>query len=163
MRGEAQKLRFGNGQLWFDEVEVNSYFAAVIADFVRQKLLEARRSFTFETVMSSPDKIQLLRRAQSAELRTYLYFVATQDPLININRVANRVRLGGHDVPRDKIVARYARSLDLLFPAIRAFLFDNSGTAPLYLAQVTDGHQVQIETGKPLPLWFQTAVLDKLE
>lgn len=167
LQNEARNLRFSNGQLGFDDVKVNSYFAAVIADFVRQKLLEERRSFTFETVMSSPDKIELLRRAQAEGWRTYLYFVATQDSLINISRVANRVQLGGHDVPRDKIVARYTRSLDLLFDAIRAsnraFLFDNSGAAPLLLAQLIDGRQVQIETDKPLPRWFQTAVLDKLQ
>ncbi|MBW3637714.1 MAG: hypothetical protein KY445_14810, partial [Armatimonadetes bacterium] len=54
LEDEAAALRFHDGKLDFFEVEVNSYFASVVADFVRQQLLLARRSFTFDTVMSSP-------------------------------------------------------------------------------------------------------------
>jgi len=61
---------------------VNSYFAAVAADFLRQKLLSQRVSFTFEKVMSSPDKVALLCKTQQQGYRTYLYYVATEDPII---------------------------------------------------------------------------------
>ena len=161
----ATRLRLVNGQLLFSDVEVNSYFASVVADFVRQKLLIARRSFTFETVMSSPDKPELLRRAQEAGFRTYLYFVATDDPEINISRVASRVRAGGHDVPTDKIVARYTRSLELLTGAIqsadRAYLFDNSGPRLDFLAEFQGGQLLEIKTDLP-PRWFETYVLERL-
>ncbi len=60
-------------------------------------------TFTFETVMSHPDKIELLHKAQQSGFRTYLYYVATEDPEINISRVENRVSSGGHPVPREKI------------------------------------------------------------
>ena len=113
---EAEYLRFSDGKLSFFEVIVNAYFASVAADFIRQKLLEKRVSFSFETVMSAPDKVALLEKARSLGYRTYLYFIATEDPQINIARVKSRVHLGGHDVPADKIVSRYARSLDLLLP-----------------------------------------------
>ena len=36
----------------------------------------------------------------------------TADPQINISRVAHRVKNGGHDVPKDKIISRYHKSLD---------------------------------------------------
>jgi hypothetical protein len=59
-----------------------------------------------------------------------LFFICTSDPEINIRRVENRVRLGGHPVPRERIVARYRRTLDLLALAVlvarRTVLFDNS-------------------------------------
>jgi predicted ABC-type ATPase len=61
--------------------------------------------------MSHPSKVALLARAQMAGYRTYLYFIATDDPAINISRVRNRVKLGGHAVPEDRIVQRYHRSL----------------------------------------------------
>jgi predicted ABC-type ATPase len=35
------------------------------------------------------------------------HFVCTVDPAINIDRVAQRVALGGHDVPSDKIINRF--------------------------------------------------------
>lgn len=76
---DAYELRFNDGKLIFFNAEVNSYFASVTADFIRHKFIEYSKSFTFETVMSFPDKIELLRKAQSIGYRTYLYYVATED------------------------------------------------------------------------------------
>ena len=87
-------------------------------------------SFSFETVMSAEDKVELLRDARSCGYRTYLYFVATENPTINIHRVRTQVVAGGHNVPEVKIISRYYRSSELLKWAIpytnRAFLFDAS-------------------------------------
>jgi hypothetical protein len=93
---DACSLRFNDGKLSFFHVIVNAYFASVAADFIRQKLIEHSKSFTFETVMSFPDKVELLREAQSKGYRTYLYYIATEDPVINISRVRYRVKMGGH-------------------------------------------------------------------
>lgn len=162
--GEAEKLSFHDNKLIFQDVEVNAYFASVAADFLRQSLLAAGRSFTFETVMSSPDKVAFLEKAQGMGFRTYLYYVATEDPDINISRVENRVRQGGHPVPEDKIVERYHRSLDLLSEAIqhanRAYLFDNSGDGQIWLAEVTDGDALEMKSDT-MPHWFKAAVWDK--
>lgn len=168
MDEEAGYLRFTDGKLSFHEVSVNAYFASVAADFLRQKLLEHRVSFSFETVMSSPDKVTLLEKAQRLGYRTYLYYIATDDPSINVARVKARVNLGGHDVPEDKIVSRYARSLDLLMDAVkhsnRAYLFDNSrhGGERLWVAEITDGHDLELKCD-PMPLWLQTAVWEKVQ
>ena len=165
--GEAATwLEFQDGKLSFRGVEMNSYIAAVTADYLRHKLLEQGVSFTFETVMSSRDKVTFLQKAQSRGYRTYLYFVATEDPEINISRVRTRVELGGHPVPEDKIVSRYARSLDLLMDAIRhtsrAYIFDNSGPGPdhVWLAEITDGRALEMKTDQ-MPTWFKRAVWDK--
>ncbi len=164
---EAAGLRFTDGKLDFFDVIVNAYFASVAADFLRQKLLEQRVSFSFETVMSSPDKTVLLEKAQRLGYRTYLYYIATEDPAINVARVRARVSLGGHGVPEDKIVNRYARSLDLLLPAVkhtdRAYLFDNSrhGGERLWVAEITNGAELEMKCD-PMPLWFQKAVWDKI-
>lgn len=119
LAAEAAKIGFSVGRVDFTNVSVNSYFASVLVDFLRQQLLTARISFTFETVMSHPGKVELLTQAQAAGYRTYRYFVATDDPAINISRVRNRVKLKGHAVPEDRIAPRYYRSLDLLMTAIR--------------------------------------------
>ncbi|MEK7707945.1 MAG: zeta toxin family protein [Verrucomicrobiota bacterium] len=164
----ARQLAFGNGRLDFANVEVNSYFASVAGDFLRQKLLERRISFTFETVMSHPSKVELLAKAQHAGYRTYLYFIATDDPDINISRVRNRVKLGGHSVPEDRIAPRYHRSLDLLMDAIRhsnrACVFDNSGhnKEHTWLAEITDGRMLELKADR-IPAWFKRAVLDKIK
>jgi len=161
---EVARLCFTDGKLSFHAVPVNAYFASVAADFIRQKLLDAGVTFTFETVMSSPDKVAFLKKAQEHGFRTYLYFIATEDPAINISRVDNRVKLGGHPVPHDKIVARYYRSLDLLADAVlysdRAYIFDNSFHAKVWLAEVTDGNALEMKSDT-MPHWFKIALWDK--
>ncbi|CAN7609795.1 zeta toxin family protein [Acidovorax sp. LjRoot66] len=169
----AQQLTLEDRRIVFGPVAVNSYFASVLADFVRHKLLKAQTSFTFETVMSSPDKIEFLRKAQQAGYRTYLYFVATEDPDINVARVQYRVQTGGHPVAEDKIRSRYVRCLELLSDAVssadRAYIFDNSGAERVWIAEViTTGsdtmHSAQIELKTDeMPAWFKTALWDQFE
>ena len=161
---EADELRFNDGKLSFFAVSVNSYFASVAADFIRQKLIETSVTFTFETVMSHPDKIAILEKAQERGFRTYLYYVATEDPEINISRVESRVESGGHPVPREKIVERYHRSLDLLADAVqytdRAYIFDNSYHEKVWVAEITGGNDLEMKTDS-MPHWFKTALWDK--
>lgn len=149
---------FENNKLVFHEIEANAYFAAAVADFIRNKLVTAKESFTFETVMSHPDKINLLRKAQITGYRTYLYYVATEDPGINISRIRHRIKMGGHPVPEDKIISRYHNSLELLLQAVqnthRAYIFDNSGEQILWLAQITNGNILEMKTDQ-VPLWFK--------
>lgn len=163
---QAAQLQLVNGAVQFGAVEVNSYFASVLADFIRHKLLAARISFTFETVMSSPDKVEFLHKAQQAGFRTYLYYVATEDPEINISRVKHRVAMGGHPVPDDKVVSRYTRSLDLLSDAVsfsdRAYIFDNSDHERVWIAQATGGDELVLKTDS-MPYWFKIALWDKFE
>ena len=165
----ARSLSFEDGRLFFTSDVGNSYFASVLVDFIRGKLLKVRQTFTFETVMSHPGKVALFQQAQQAGYRTYLYYVATDDPEINVSRVANRVALKGHDVPSEKIISRYYKSLELLIEAIRhtnrAYIFDNStnnaeGTHT-WLAEITDGRILELKTPRA-PAWFKHAVLDKI-
>jgi predicted ABC-type ATPase len=142
----------------------DGYVAAAIADFFHAELLAAGKSFSFETVMSHPSKIAILARARAASYRTYLYYIATESPHINILRVKNRTILGGHDVPEEKIVERYWRSLQQvrqgLVHAYRAFLFDNSGGDPVWLAELTPERKMLLKVAEDsLPMWFRTSVL----
>ena len=155
--------------LEFGSADVNSYLASVASDFIRQKLMAEDISFTMETVMSHHSKVELLNQAQAIGYRTYLYFVATDDSAINISRVKSRVKLGGHNVPEERIEARYHRSLELLMEAIshtnRAYIFDNSGDSRnqehTWLAEITDGRELELKTDR-MPAWFKRAVLDKI-
>ena len=146
------------GELNFSQLSMNSYYASVLSDFLRRKALEISKSFSFETVMSSPDKIELLEEAQGRGYRTYLYFIATEDPFINLGRVRNRVAEGGHDVPEEKVVARYRRTLDLLPRAIRAsnraYFFDTTTEESWHFAEITEGKSVELKSNE-IPEWFK--------
>lgn len=168
MERVADSLVKSGDRLCFESATVNSYVASVTVDFLRQRLIESRASFTFETVMSHPGKVAFFREAQRLGYRTYLYFVATEDPAINVSRVRSRVARGGHDVPEDRIVKRYYASLDLVMEAIRcsnrAYIFDNSreGEAKTWLAEVTDGKDIEMKV-EQMPAWFKRAIWDKIE
>lgn len=151
------------------EVAITSYVAAEAVDFLCHKLLEAGVSFTVETVMSHPSKVDWLAEARRRGFRTYLYYIATEDPEINVSRVKNRVRLGGHDVPEQKIRSRYKRSLDLLVEAIkqtsRAYLFDNSNDSGpesrTWIAEVESGSTL-VTKADTIPDWCSVHVLQKM-
>jgi predicted ABC-type ATPase len=102
----------------------------MIAQFLCEQLISEKRKFSFETVFSHGSKLEMMRAASAAGFKVYLYFIATNDPLINVERVAIRVGEGGHDVPKEKILKRYDLSLaqlpEALHLAYHAFLFDNS-------------------------------------
>jgi len=72
--------------------------------------------------------------------------------------VKTRVATGGHDVPEDKIVSRYHRSLAWLGRAIshtnRDFLFDTSGEDAWDFAEITDGDRIDLQSDV-IPSWFQ--------
>lgn len=162
----GKRIRVLDGLVHLEPEYVDSYIAATIADIVRNELLAARKSFAFETVMSHASKVELMRRASELGYRVYLYFVATDDPSINIGRVHMRVRSGGHDVPDERIIERYHRSLENLFDAIRcanrAYIFDNSQNSreSVWLAEATNGEvEVLVDA---VPPWFDQYVLSKM-
>jgi len=147
----------------FEPSAVNSYAVALFANFLQDRFLERGESFSQETVFSHPSKIAALRRAREQGYRTYLYFIATEDPAINLDRVASRHAQGGHDVPAEKTVSRYARSIAQLGQAIpylsRAFAFDNSGSEMEFLGQYADvGGWTFARPVESLPRWFVAAI-----
>lgn len=142
-----------------------TYFGTLCADYIRQRLMELGETFSFETVMSGSDKLRLLDQALEKGYRIYLYFVCTEDPSINIDRVADRVEKQGHFVPDNLVTTRYARTLDNLVPVLaktrRAYLFDNSGQAPRWVAeQDEDGNFIFGRAA--IPAWFREYVLRRL-
>lgn len=112
-----------------DLAEVSARAQQIVRD-ARMAALGAGRDHAFETVMSHPSHIDYMRGAAAAGFEVRLFFVATGDPSVNLGRVANRVRHGGHDVPTDKVIGRYRRCLENLPAAINAAhlsqIFDNS-------------------------------------
>ncbi|MBC7425712.1 MAG: zeta toxin family protein [Bacteroidia bacterium] len=149
------------GKIIIRDTPINSYLAADIAEFIRRKLLESETSFSFETVLSHPSKLAFISQAREQGYRIYVYYITTENPGININRVKLRVAKSGHPVKPETIIDRYYRSLKLLFDTVklrdRAFLFDNSETYFELVAEITDARKVQVtDLDRKLPEWFIT-------
>jgi predicted ABC-type ATPase len=109
---------------------VDSYLAADLAEFIRQQLLANHISFTYETVMSHESKIVFMQQAKDKDYRVYLYFIATEDPEINISRVNIRVAQHGHAVAPDIIRNRYYKSLQHLKEAVKKLIGLTYGIIP---------------------------------
>lgn len=140
-----------------NSTHIDSYLAADLAEFIRQQLLDQEISFTYETVMSHSGKISFLRTAQEKGFRVYLYYIATEDPEINISRVNVRVALAGHAVAAEVIRNRYYKSLSNLRDAVkqstRAYIFDNSQKQANLIAEITQGTDVVLNKATDLPYW----------
>ena len=108
--------------------------AAVLADEMRYDAVKRHADLTFETVLSSEYKIELLRQAKREGYFIKGVFVLTADPKINKSRVKARVADGGHNVDEAKIVSRYEKSLkhipQLLELCDILHVYDNSGSGP---------------------------------
>ncbi len=125
-------IRFVNADLIAQERKLYGYDAAVAADQIRRELLKEGLSFCMETVFSDPegDKIEFLQLAQENGYSIIMIYIGLESRDLCIARVMQRVIDDGHDVPDDKIKARFDRSLKNLAVAARLvdvlFLFDNS-------------------------------------
>ena len=113
-----------------------------------------------------------MQEAVAAGYKVYLYFVSTESPEINKFRVEARKAKKGHDVPEDKIVSRYYRSLDLLFDscqlAYQVFFFDNSleGRNSVMFAhfKLQKGKKKWDKINKKqVPSWFRKYYSDKVK
>ena len=78
---------------------------------LREQCLSEQTSLIFETVLSAPDKLLFIRRAKEAGFFVRVFFVSTNHPSINASRIVQRVMKGGHDVPINKIISRYFKSI----------------------------------------------------
>lgn len=153
---------------WNGKNENLTYISAFISDYLRNKFLDSDSSFSCETVFSHPSKIDFIKSAKEKGFKIYLYFIATRNPAINLNRVANRVMTGGHGVPSEKVNSRYYRCLENLYEAIkycdRTFLFDNSESK----TEFTYNNFAEIENGEcriisdSIPEWFVEYVYKKI-
>jgi predicted ABC-type ATPase len=118
----------------------NSYETSLLVDFIRHILLSNMKKITFETVMSHKSKVELLKETEKLGYKNYLYYISTDDVDLNISRVKERVKEGGHDVPKDKISKRYFNSLKLLHEAVkytyRTYVFDNSEDEAILILEI---------------------------
>lgn len=115
-----------------EQAATKAYEAAQQAAEDRQAFLEAKQSFSFETVMSHPSKVSFLREARQAGYWVIAHFVGLDSARLSLARVLQRVSSGGHDVPDHKIEARFPRVLAQLLSLLdvpdELVIYDNSSS-----------------------------------
>lgn len=158
----ARALSFSQGKLDLHAVRTHPLLAAVAADFLLTKLRATGQNCSFESVMALPEQVEALRQAKLSGYRTCLYYVATEDPLINFSRVKHRIKREGLAVPALEMDTSYADSLALLSTALnhadQAEFFDNSGHQQTWIASWQAERSLVLRTER-LPHWFGQALL----
>ena len=124
-------LRLVNADVIAREMELGDQAAMRVTTALREELLRVRESFVFETVFSDPvgDKLAFLQEAARSGYTVVVCCIGIDGPDTSEERVAMRVAQGGHDVPTDRLVSRFPRTLTNLKAAIAALpfvrVFDN--------------------------------------
>jgi predicted ABC-type ATPase len=154
-------LRFINTDVLAAELDLEAHAAARAAEALRQELVGQGESFIFETVFSDPvgDKLSFLKETAKRGYTVVLCFIGLSGPEVSEARVAMRVSQGGHDVPTEKLIARFPRTSANLKAAIRelphVWIFDNDDLRQPFreVAVFEQGRQVSVK--KPVPKWLR--------
>lgn len=106
--------------------------------------VEVHQTIGVETVLSTGKYRRLVRQAQERGFEIRLVYVLLRDVTLQLNRIAQRVSDGGHDVPHAKVARRRARSFrQLLWFARQSdqfYILDNSTGEPELIASLDMDH-----------------------
>jgi len=118
-----------------------------------------RVSFSKRSFQTRWGQAGLPETGSRAGYTVVLCFIGVSRPEVSEERVAMRVSQGGHDVPPEKLTARFPRTLANLRNAIRelphVWVFDNDDLRRPFrqVAVFESGHQVSLR--KPVPAWLR--------
>ncbi len=158
---KASGLRFLNADILAGELGIDAYHGAEVAAKLRQEFVDQGESFVFETVFSDPvgDKLGFLKDAPKKGYAVVMCFIGIAASGHSEERVAMRVSQGGHDVPTEKLTARFPRTMTNLkqaigeLPCVLVYDNDDLRTPFLLLAVYQNGRQTF--RAKSIPEWLE--------
>lgn len=136
-----------------------AYKAAQLADEARRAFVAQKKSFCMETVFSDPigDKLAFLQAAQQQGYMILMNFIGLAGVELSIARAVQRTGGGGHDVPDEKLIERFPRTLKNLQAAIPfvdlLMIYDNSSATAPYRHLATFERGKRTFRSKDLPPW----------
>jgi predicted ABC-type ATPase len=141
-----------------------------------ERAIEQGLDFTFETTLGGNTMPRLLAEAAKRGVEIHVFFVGLGSALVHLERVRQRVRAGGHDIPEDVVRRRYRHSLInlvTLLPVLTELrVYDNSVTAdpatgqapqPVLVLHMQRGHIVGPSDLTATPAWAKPVVAAALE
>jgi predicted ABC-type ATPase len=155
-------LRFLNADEIARELETDAYEAARVVTALRQEMVRQRESFVLETVFSDPvgDKLSFMKEAAQSGYTVVLCFIGISGVERSEERVAMRVSQGGHDVPSEKLVSRFPRTLANLRTALRelphVLVFDNEDLRTPFRRVAVFAQGRKVWSAEPMPAWLES-------
>jgi predicted ABC-type ATPase len=118
-----------------------------------RELTRSRRSFAFETTCSGRAYLQMLKQCKADGWRVTLVYLWLKSPEDAVERVARRVRQGGHNIPTDVVIRRYWAGLSnmrLLYLPLAdvAAIHDNSDGSGALIAERPDNCPLVVHDGE---------------
>lgn len=132
--------------------------------------IDSASTFAFETTLGGTSITRLLGTAPAKGLALHIWYVALSSADAHVARVRARAAAGGHDIPEDKIRARYDSSrlnlVRLLPVATSVRVFDNSTPAtadgapsPVLMLEMRGGRIVSTVDLVSVPEWAKPIVI----
>ena len=113
------------------------------------QLLKDGETFAFETTLATRSYVKLIQQAKKRGYFVTLLFFSLSTPEQAQRRVAQRVSMGGHNIPSDVIVRRYEAGLQNLFQLYMPVcdywtLYDNSNCPAIHIASGFGSEKIEI-------------------
>ena len=105
-----------------------------------EELLDRNETFSIETTLATKSYINLVHKAQAKGYRVHLIYFWLETPELAMQRVAERVRNGGHNIPIEIIQRRYVAGIRNLFNIFMSevdlwMIYDNSHNPRTFIAK----------------------------
>lgn len=117
-------------------------------------------TFNQETTLCGHSIIKTIQRAKQAGYFVEMHYVGVNSPEIANNRIAERVKNGGHGIPREDVEKRYVESLKNLKVVLQmcdlASLYDNMKEFRRF-AIFKNG--MLIKLSKNIPEWYKNSTV----
>ena len=129
-----------------------------------QQLADANMNFAFETTLASRPFVPWLARLKQRGYHVHVLFLWLDSANLAVNRVAGRVRRGGHDVPEQTVRRRYERGMRNFFNLYMSLadswqMFDNSRAGRPRL--IASGHGERAERVANASLWRRISEVNR--
>lgn len=124
---------------------------------------EKHESFGFESTFTSTKRLRVIDEAIRRGYDLRGIFLSTADPEVNVMRVGEREKQGGHFVPADAIRNDYREAVQNLaryYPKFnRLCLLENKSRKPDFIASKF-GSRLQFHKEPPYPEWVSQIIPD---
>lgn len=136
--------------------EIDQVKAGRIAIKLRKDCIEKGLSFNQETTLTGNSIIKLVNQIKEKGYKIHLFYVGVNSPKIAKERIAERVKKGGHDIPNETVEKRYYESIEnlkkILLKVDLAEIYDNTN---FYTLVITKRESIIKLQTKDLPEWLK--------
>lgn len=125
-----------------------------------RECIKNKRDFSIETTLAGGNAIRQMHEAKDNGFEVIMFYVGLGDFRLNIDRVAARVKNGGHDIPTEDIIRRDQTSMQNLLAYLylldHLIVIDNSDLDGVIVLEADFKHNVIKFKDETIPKWVKT-------